>query len=472
MKKEKDNHIDRLFREGLSEPEGRQEYREDDWDAMEKLLAKEPRERTAMVWLYRVSGSIAAILLIFFGLQWLKSNEVPKKRSMAKVTHQRKAAAGRFHEEETPLNKNRPDYLTVKPGLNQPDYAQNTAALRVPLVTRNKVAPAEKTNQRSKEFEMLPPDSATTSKTASVDLQTLGLMRLAQRTVIHPFTADSLLLASNLKSSAYSVASSEKGDWLSHPNAFTEQAAQPKLPLSVAFITAPDLNKAGSGAPNKVGGSAGLQLSVRIVGKLSVVTGAAYGIKNYDIGTNQEGMLLKYSAAQPGRRLAAAHANPANLNVSATIGSTAAASKVLTVIRPTVFAGSTGTTASQLTGVSANCRVLDIPLNLSYQMIGSDKTNLSIGSGLSSYFMISEHYSYNYADNSVYNVNLYNQDRHILGVLNLNTTYQQQLSSALKLVVQPYLKLPLTQIGYEHVNLQTTGLAVGVSWNVRTSKPK
>jgi hypothetical protein len=38
MKEEKENSIDKLFSQGLSEPGDNASYREEDWDAMEAML--------------------------------------------------------------------------------------------------------------------------------------------------------------------------------------------------------------------------------------------------------------------------------------------------------------------------------------------------------------------------------------------------------------------------------------------------
>ena len=55
-----------------------------------------------------------------------------------------------------------------------------------------------------------------------------------------------------------------------------------------------------------------------------------------------------------------------------------------------------------------------------------------------------------------------------MGVLNLNATYQREVSSKFGVAVQPYFKVPLTGIGYGQVNLKSAGVAVGVTWNINT----
>jgi len=47
--------------------------------------------------------------------------------------------------------------------------------------------------------------------------------------------------------------------------------------------------------------------------------------------------------------------------------------------------------------VDADCRVLDVPLNIDYKLLNFPKMTFSLGTGVSSYFMLSEKYSYQYA---------------------------------------------------------------------------
>jgi len=120
--------------------------------------------------------------------------------------------------------------------------------------------------------------------------------------------------------------------------------------------------------------------------------------------------------------------------------------------------------------VSADCRILDIPLDLSYRLFGNAKNQFSVGAGLSSYLMLKENYFYEYADPSTPGPKGYavsNRNRHYFGVADLNVLYQHRLSSKFSLDLQPYVQLPLTNIGYGKVKLQSAGLAVGFSWNIK-----
>jgi hypothetical protein len=83
--------------------------------------------------------------------------------------------------------------------------------------------------------------------------------------------------------------------------------------------------------------------------------------------------------------------------------------------------------------------------------------------------MLKESYKFNYADpyaTGPSNFNVPNSSGYFFGVLNLNATYERQLNSKVGISLQPYLKLPLTNIGYSQSRLQSTGVAVGLTWNL------
>jgi len=112
--------------------------------------------------------------------------------------------------------------------------------------------------------------------------------------------------------------------------------------------------------------------------------------------------------------------------------------------------------------------VLDIPLNINYTFLNRNRTLLSIGTGISSYIMLKEYYKFTY-----YNPNtsdpqdytLINKNQHWLSVLNLQANYTRKLTSELSLSLQPYMKIPISEIGFAQVKLESLGLAISASWN-------
>ncbi|RVU02699.1 hypothetical protein EOD41_01805 [Mucilaginibacter limnophilus] len=193
---------------------------------------------------------------------------------------------------------------------------------------------------------------------------------------------------------------------------------QPVYTLSV--LASPDINAVSAFNNSKVGSNVGLMFSATF-GKVSVSTGALYAVKPY--------------AASLAR------------NVSYY-------NKISTVNQD----------------VMADCRVLDIPLNVDYRVYSKQRNSISLGAGLSSYFMLRENYTYTggvgYNGTQGNSFSVSNQNRHILGVLNLQATYQRQLNPKIGLSIQPFMKLPLTDIGYGQVRLRSAGIAAGLNWNI------
>jgi hypothetical protein len=117
----------------------------------------------------------------------------------------------------------------------------------------------------------------------------------------------------------------------------------------------------------------------------------------------------------------------------------------------------------------AVCDVLDIPLNVTYNFVDKPKHTLGATAGLSSYFMLKEKYNYIYTGSGYPPGEklLRNENQHYLSVLNVGLTYQRPLNSRLTLIVQPYAKVPLADIGYGWVRLYSTGVSVQLNFNSR-----
>jgi hypothetical protein len=118
--------------------------------------------------------------------------------------------------------------------------------------------------------------------------------------------------------------------------------------------------------------------------------------------------------------------------------------------------------------VNADCRVLDIPLNINYKFVHRKNTSIGIGSGISSYIMLSEDYRFAYSQMYPDNPETYrvvNENQHWLSVLNLQANFDQRLNSRFSIGLQPYMKIPLKNIGFAGVKLQSFGMAANLSWN-------
>jgi cytoskeletal protein RodZ len=122
--------------------------------------------------------------------------------------------------------------------------------------------------------------------------------------------------------------------------------------------------------------------------------------------------------------------------------------------------------------VNADCHMLDIPLNIGYQVYSRHQNTFSIGTGLSSYIMLHQSFTFDYANPNVTGPVTYNvpgASGYYFGILNINATYQRRLTPRVGFSIQPYIKLPLSNVGYSQVHLQSTGIAAGLSWDISSS---
>ncbi len=121
-------------------------------------------------------------------------------------------------------------------------------------------------------------------------------------------------------------------------------------------------------------------------------------------------------------------------------------------------------------GADANCRVIEIPLKVSYDFAVKDRSNWFAGAGLSSYLMKREDYLYEYKSNTTGNSYYHsyetkNENKHYFSVLNLSGGYTYRLNKTISLSAEPYVEVPLTGIGAGKVHLNSGGVlfTVGVS---------
>ncbi len=112
--------------------------------------------------------------------------------------------------------------------------------------------------------------------------------------------------------------------------------------------------------------------------------------------------------------------------------------------------------------IEADCKVYEIPLSVSYNFIENKKGNFSGLMGLSSYLMKKEDYTYHYKTNAgQYRVSSYtfnNEYKHLLSTLTIGAGYERKLNSTFSLTVSPYLKMPLSGVGFGKVKLNSSGV--------------
>jgi hypothetical protein len=188
--------------------------------------------------------------------------------------------------------------------------------------------------------------------------------------------------------------------------------------FAISVVASSDLNGVNTLKNGKIGSNYGFLFSLFLTNRISIQTGVNYAVKPYQIA-------YSYSNAY------AYKVSPLSAN--------------------------------------ANCQMLDIPLNINYELLNKEQNKIAVGTGLSSYLMLHENYSYNYAPTAKLTTTNYvvqNSKNYLLSILNLSATYQHQFNKSFGLMVQPYLKVPLKEVGYSNVKLHSAGVAVGLNMNI------
>lgn len=123
--------------------------------------------------------------------------------------------------------------------------------------------------------------------------------------------------------------------------------------------------------------------------------------------------------------------------------------------------------------IDARCQVLDVPLNVQFQVLERGKNLLAVQAGLSSYIMLNEKYTYNYdyygkTYSKIWQLD--NENQHWFGVQNLAVNYTRTLSPVFSVAVEPFVKIPLSGIGAGQVKLTSAGVFFAAVYHINLKK--
>jgi hypothetical protein len=126
------------------------------------------------------------------------------------------------------------------------------------------------------------------------------------------------------------------------------------------------------------------------------------------------------------------------------------------------------TMPSPLKDIDATCKMLDIPLNLRYDISQKPNSRWFVGGGFTSYIMLKEEYRYNYEN--PYDPNIKRKSwegktgAYPFSVLNVSVGYERQFFRRLTFQAEPFYKAPLGKVGYGKVRLATAGVFFSVKY--------
>lgn len=125
--------------------------------------------------------------------------------------------------------------------------------------------------------------------------------------------------------------------------------------------------------------------------------------------------------------------------------------------------------------VDASCLALDVPISIGYNLLQGNGGDIFINGGLSTYWMITEEYIYNYevpVDGLVWSWKGKRENFHWFGSANVSILYLRRVSNRFSIMLEPYFKSPLKGIGEGSVSLLSSGINVGAVYRFGSKKNK
>ena len=121
------------------------------------------------------------------------------------------------------------------------------------------------------------------------------------------------------------------------------------------------------------------------------------------------------------------------------------------------------------------CKILELPLNIRYNVTATKKGNLFLAAGLSSYFMKNEEYTFYGTDFGTPFIKGLEGDEFLKSafwfpILNLSAGFQKSINNTYSLQIEPYIKIPLKGIGFGEVLLSSYGANITVKRSFKFTK--
>ncbi|MDO6390391.1 hypothetical protein Q4E40_09655 [Pontibacter sp. BT731] len=406
-----DEELDRLFRKSAGQYDP--PFDEEAWKAMERKLNG---EQSGWAGIKRSLPLVLLALLVTVGLVWkLMDREAPLRENVVIPAEQgrREAPAVTAIPDHTkpavhtplpePASPAAAPYPAVQPG-SEARLAQKTERGRSAIPARTAIPRAAIPANRAATVEE-PLQTVATVLPETRHVAPESVAGIARQVAVLPLPVHAPLPADSSQSGEQ-----RERMFLRH--------------ITVTLVAAPDITTVLFKDPDAVSANAGVLLSVPITNRLRLVSGAVWANKLYK-------------------------ATPENYKPS-----------------PDYWDGK-----RQPDVIAAQCKVLDIPVNLQYQVLGWGRNMLTVQSGLSSYLMLNEEYTYTYyypaREPYRKTQEFSNENRHWFGIQNLSVGYTRQLSPAITIGAEPFVKIPLASIGEGRVKLTSAGVFFTAGFTLR-----
>ena len=119
--------------------------------------------------------------------------------------------------------------------------------------------------------------------------------------------------------------------------------------------------------------------------------------------------------------------------------------------------------------IDGSCSILEFPLMAQYTLYHRGKNRWLVGAGVSSYLMESESYVYYFDQPNPGAKERWDSrgsSRFLFNMVNLSVGYERQVMPGLMLGLEPYVKIPVEEIGWTNLKLFSTGASITVRYTV------
>lgn len=119
--------------------------------------------------------------------------------------------------------------------------------------------------------------------------------------------------------------------------------------------------------------------------------------------------------------------------------------------------------------LDADCRILDIPINVYYTFFPERSFSLRAGLGFSSYIMQKESYVYcvdNYGSDAYYKQQVNGENNEWFKVMNLSVAVSKKITNRLSAEFEPFVKAPLAGVGEGKVSLVSMGAFFNLKYDL------
>ncbi len=113
--------------------------------------------------------------------------------------------------------------------------------------------------------------------------------------------------------------------------------------------------------------------------------------------------------------------------------------------------------------IDGSCSLLEFPLMIQYTVLEKGHNRWIAGAGASSYLMQSEAYQYNFEEpnpGAKAGWSSKGSSRFFFNMVNFAIAYEHQVAPGLMVGLEPYVKIPIEEIGWSNLKLFSTGASV------------